>query len=158
MISRLDPCCHATRFTSAVVEVPVFFDTNILIYALSTTPAESRKRRSAEALLDRADGVLSVQVLQEFYVQITRPTRPKPMSHDLAVRFIEGWRRHQVVSNTIETLSDALSIKGRYGFSYWDSAVVAAARTAGCSELYTEDLSHDQMVEGVRVINPFKLS
>lgn len=136
--------------------VPVFFDTNVLIYSVSTSLAEVGKRQASEALLDRSDGVLSIQVLQEFYVQITRPSRPKPMPHDIAVDFIRSWRRHQVVDNTSETLLAALSIKERCGFSYWDSAVIAAARAAGCSELFTEDLSHDQVVDGVRIVNPFR--
>lgn len=155
-ISRSGRYCPATNSTIANFDVPAFFDTNVLIYSVSTSPAEAGKRQASEALLDRRDGALSIQVLQEFYVQITRPSRPKPMPHDIAVDFIRSWRRHRVVDNTIETLLAALSIKERYGFSYWDSAIIAAARTAGCSELYTEDLSHGQVVEGVRIINPFR--
>lgn len=138
--------------------MPVFFDTNVLIYSVSSAPAEAGKRERAEALLDRGDGVLSVQVLQEFYVQITRASRPRPMPHDIALDFIQAWRRHRVVDNTIDTLLAALAIHDRYDFSYWDSAVVAAARAAGCSELYTDDLSHGQVVDGVRIINPFNAS
>jgi predicted nucleic acid-binding protein len=136
--------------------VPVFFDTNVLIYSVSNSPAEAHKRQRSESLLDRSDGALSIQVLQEFYVQITRPSRSLPMPHDIAVDFIRSWRRHRVVDNTVETLLAALAIKERYGFSYWDSAVIAAARAAGCSELFTEDLSHGQFVEGVLITNPFR--
>ncbi|MGR4865335.1 PIN domain-containing protein [Caulobacter sp. LARHSG274] len=136
--------------------MPVFLDTNVLIYSISVSPAEAVKRERALVLLDRDDGVVSVQVLQEFYVQATRPSGPKPLPHALAVAMVEAWQRHMVVDNTVATLRAAFEIKERYGFSYWDSAVVAAARAAGCTELYTEDLSHGQVVEGVRVINPFK--
>jgi predicted nucleic acid-binding protein len=136
--------------------VPVFFDTNVLIYSISVSPAEAEKRERALVLLDRDDGVVSVQVLQEFYVQATRPSGPKPLPHALAVTMVEAWQRHLVVDNTVATLRAAFEIKERYGFSYWDSAVVAAARAAGCTELYTEDLSHGQVVEGLRVINPFQ--
>jgi len=136
--------------------VPVFFDTNVLMYSISVSPAEAVKRERALVLLDRDDGVMSVQVLQEFYVQATRTSRSKPLSHALAADMIEAWQRHLVVDNTVATLRAAFDIKERYGFSYWDSAVVAAARAAGCTELYTEDLSHSQVVEGVRIVNPFQ--
>ena len=135
--------------------MPVFFDTNILLYAAGNVVAETEKRDVALALLTRRDGVLSVQVLQEFFVQATRPSRPDRLTDDQAARFVESWTRFTIQDNTLTTLRSALGIRARYGFSYWDSAVVAAARTAGCSELYTEDLSHDQVVEGVRIVNPF---
>lgn len=135
--------------------MPVFFDTNLLVYSISVAPEEADKRSRALVLLDRDDGVVSVQVLQEFYVQATRPSAPKPLTHALAVAMIEAWQRHLVVENTVAGLLAALEIKARHGFSYWDSAVIAAARSAGCSELFTEDLSNGQVVEGVRIINPF---
>jgi predicted nucleic acid-binding protein len=53
-------------------------------------------------------------------------------------------------------LQGALEIKRAYGFSYWDSAIISAAREAGCSELFSEDLSHGQIVEGVRIVDPFR--
>lgn len=135
--------------------MPVFLDTNILLYSVGTFPEEQFKRERAWALLDRVDVVLSVQVLQEFYVQATRSSRTDRLDHERAADFITAWRRFSIQANTVETLLDALAIKERYGFSYWDSAVVAAARIAGCSELYTEDLSHGQIIDGVRIINPF---
>lgn len=133
----------------------VFLDTNILLYSVGTVPEEQLKREQAWMLLDRADVVLSVQVLQEFYVQATRASRADRLSHERAVDFIAAWRRFPIQANTTETVLAALTIKERYGFSYWDSAVVAAAQAAACSKLYTEDLSHDQIVDGVRIINPF---
>ena len=72
-----------------------------------------------------------------------------------AAEFVQTWTRFKVQDNTLAVLLSALKIKARYGFSYWDSAVVAAARAAGCTELFTEDLSHGQVVDGVRIINPF---
>lgn len=133
-----------------------FFDTNVLIYSISAAPEEAAKRDAARTLLDRVDGALSVQVLQEFYAQATRPSRPGRLGHDEAAGLIQAWTRFKVQDNTLDVLRAALEITATYRFSYWDSAVLAAARAAGCSELYTEDLSDGQIVEGVRVINPFK--
>ncbi|PVM92519.1 twitching motility protein PilT [Caulobacter radicis] len=133
----------------------VFFDTNVLIYSISEAPEETAKREAARILLDRIDGVLSVQVLQEFYVQATRSSRPGRLDPEDAAEFVRTWTRFKVQDNTLAVLLSALEIKARYGFSYWDSAVIAAARAAGCTELFTEDLSHGQIVEGVRIINPF---
>jgi len=136
--------------------VTVFFDTNVLIYSISPAPEEEAKRDVARTLLDRSDGVLSVQVLQEFYAQATRPSRPGRLGHEEAAGFVRAWTRFTVQDNTLSVLQAALEIVATYRFSYWDSAVIAAARTAGCAELFTEDLSHGQVVEGVRIVNPFR--
>lgn len=92
-----------------------FLDTNILLYSISRHPAESAKREQAIALLDRDDGALSVQVLQEFYVQATRPTRPAPLPHEVAVRLIDTWRRFPIQEITLDILETALEIKARHG-------------------------------------------
>ncbi len=131
-----------------------FFDTNILIYSISTNPADVAKRE--RAMLRREDGALSVQVLQEFYVQATRVTRPQPLPHAEAVDLITGWSRFRVQEINLSILIAALEIKAAHGFSYWDSAIIAAARALGCRELYTEDMSHGREVEGILIINPFR--
>jgi predicted nucleic acid-binding protein len=135
---------------------PPFFDTNILLYSISTNPADFAKRELATALLRREEGALSVQVLQEFYVQATRVTRPQPLPHDAAVDLITAWSRFQVQEITLAILDAALEIKAAHRFSYWDSAIIAAARALGCQELFTEDMSHGRQVEGVLIINPFR--
>jgi len=136
--------------------VPHFLDTNVLLYSISDDPAEKKKRRGAIALLDRHDGAISIQALQEFYVQATHPRRADRISHELAVSMIEGWSRFQIQDMTMAILGDALAIKAAHGFSYWDSAVIAAAKALGCDTLYTEDMSHGRTVEGVAIINPFR--
>jgi len=136
--------------------VPVFFDTNVLIYSISRDPAEATKRERALALLERDDGALSIQVLQEFYVQATRPTRPHRVPHEIAVDLLTGWSRFRVQDMTLAILNAALEIGAAHRFSYWDSAIIAAARALGCRELYTEDMSHGREVEGVLIINPFR--
>jgi predicted nucleic acid-binding protein len=124
--------------------MPCFIDTNILLYAKSTLPLENQKRLIAEAILRRDDCVLSVQVLQEFYVQVVRPNRPHSMSREDAVALINIWRRFNIQPQTFELLLLAFQICGRPHFSYWDSAIIAAAMMTNCDILCTEDLQHGQ--------------
>lgn len=132
-----------------------FLDTNILLYSISSAAAEARKRDIARELLAHDDWGLSVQVLQEFYVQATRASRPDALPHDLAADFVRVWLRFQVQDVTAGILVRALEIKAAHGFSYWDSAVVAAALALGAPKLYSEDLSHGRVVEGMEIVNPF---
>jgi predicted nucleic acid-binding protein len=133
-----------------------FLDTNVLLYSISRANDEARKRERAIALLDQEDCGLSVQVLQEFYVQATRATRADALPHDLAAGLIRAWLRYPVQDNTVAVMNGALEIRAGHGFSYWDSAIIAAARALGCRELYTEDMGHGREVEGVAIINPFR--
>lgn len=134
---------------------PRFLDTNILLYSISRDPTEAAKRDRAVALLDADDNALSVQVLQEFYVQATRPTRPDAVPHDIAAGLIRTWLRFRVQEITVPIMTGALEIKAAYGLSYRDAAIVAAARALGCRELYSEDMAHGREVEGTTIINPF---
>jgi predicted nucleic acid-binding protein len=132
---------------------PHFLDTNILLYSISRDPAEAAKRERAIALLECDSGALSVQVLQEFYVQATRPD---PLPHEIAAGLIAAWTRFRVQDITQSILTGALEIKPARGFSYWDSAIIAAARALGWLVLYSEDMSHGHEVEGVTITNPFR--
>ena len=134
-----------------------FIDTNILLYSISRAPAETRKRRIAEAILDHDDLALSVQVLQEFYVQATRTSRADPLPHDLAVTLIRSWLRFPVHEITLPILASALDIHARHGLSYWDAAIVAAASSLGCRELLSEDMAHGETIAGVVIVNPFRM-
>ena len=133
-----------------------FIDTNILLYSISSDPAELRKRDTGVALLEDDDLVLSVQVLQEFYVQATRPTRTDAVDHEIAVGLIRTWLRFKIQEMTLAVMLGALDIKAAHALSYWDAAIVAAARAQGCRELLSEDLAHGREIEGVRVHNPFR--
>jgi predicted nucleic acid-binding protein len=133
-----------------------FLDTNVLLYSISTASDEARKKQIAVELLERDGGALSVQVLQEFYVQATRTTREHPLPHDLAAGLIDAWMRFAVQDNSVSVMKHALSIKAAHGLSYWDSAIVAAACAQGCREIWTEDLAHGRQLEGVLVVNPFR--
>jgi predicted nucleic acid-binding protein len=133
-----------------------FLDTNILLYSISDAPAESPKRAIARELLERDDCALSVQVLQEFYVQATRATRAHPVSHQIALGLIETWMRFPIQETTLAVMSGALEIVSVHRLSYWDSAVVAAARALGCRTLYSEDMTDGRELEGLTILNPFR--
>jgi predicted nucleic acid-binding protein len=133
-----------------------FVDTNILLYFVSGAPIDAAKRATAAALLDREDLCLSVQVLQEFYVQATRATRVDPLEHGEALDLIASWKRYPIQDITLDLLERALAAKAHWGISYWDAAVIEAARLMGCAELLSEDLADGQDYGGIRVVNPFR--
>ncbi len=132
-----------------------FVDTNVLLYSISTEPAESGWADVASGLLDSADLALSVQVLQEFYVQATHPKRSDALSHQDAAALVATWLRYPVQETTVQLMRAAATCAERWRISYWDAAVVEAARTLGCSQLLTEDLNDGQDFAGVVVVNPF---
>ena len=132
-----------------------FVDTNILLYAVSSAKADRAKAERAATLLDEPDLALSVQVLQEFYVQATRTGATAALSHESAVAFIATLLRFPVAELTVPLLRAALAARARWRLSYWDAAIVEAARIAGCETICTEDLPHGQDFDGVRVVNPF---
>lgn len=132
-----------------------FADTNILLYAISRDPAEQDKAKRANDILAERDVALSVQVLQEFYVQATRASRPDPITHEQAVRLIESFRRFPVQDVTSGILMAALDARERFQLSYWDAAIIESSRAMGCTVLLSEDLNDGQDYAGVRVTNPF---
>ncbi len=132
-----------------------FVDTNVLLYAISSRRDEAHKAQRAVALLNEADLGLSAQVLQEFYVQATRANAGSPLAHDTAVAFIDSLLRFPVQETSMALAQSAFAARARWGLSYWDAAIVEAARALGCKELCTEDLQHGQDFDGVRVVNPF---
>jgi len=135
-----------------------FVDTNVLLYAISKASDEAAKAEIAIDLLELDDLALSVQVLQEFYVQATRRGKSDALSHDQAASLIESFLRYRVQSNTVSIMRAALATRERFQISYWDASVIEAARTLGCDEVLSEDLNDGQSYEGVVVVNPFRAS
>lgn len=133
-----------------------FVDTNVFLYAVSTSSDERAKRERALGILDDDDLALSVQVLQEFYVQATRPSKTGRLTHQQAAALIESWLRFRVQDMTVPIALNALATKDRWDISYWDAAIVEAARAAGCRTLLSEDLQLGMDFAGVRVENPFR--
>jgi predicted nucleic acid-binding protein len=131
-------------------------DTNVLLYAVSRAADEQGKAEIARGLLDQEDIALSVQVLQEFYVQATRATRRDRLSHEQASLLVEAWLRFPVQDLTLAVMQAGLATAARFQISYWDAAIVEAARAAGCRVVLSEDLGDGQDFAGVRVENPFR--
>ena len=133
-----------------------FVDTDVLLYAISRDPAEQDKAKCARDILDDRDLALSAQVLQEFYVQATRASRPDPITHQQAVRLIESFRRFPVQDITSAIVMAALGARQRFQLSYWDAAIIEASRAMGCTHVLSEDLSDSQDYAGIRIVNPFR--
>ena len=131
-----------------------FLDTNILLYAISRAPDEAVKHDRALALLEADDWVLSVQVLQEFYVTVTRKFK-KPLAPEAAIALMEGYRVFPTVPTDYPLIVSAVELSLRHGISYWDGAIIAAAEVLEAETLYTEDLNDGQLYGKVRAVNPF---
>jgi predicted nucleic acid-binding protein len=132
-----------------------FVDTNILLYAASTAKDEREKKERALAILENEDLCLSVQVLQEFYVQSTRASRRDRLEHEQALALVEAWLRFPALEISVSLLRDAIASAKRWRISYWDAAIVEAAREAACAVLLSEDLQDGMDFDGVTVVNPF---
>jgi predicted nucleic acid-binding protein len=137
-------------------ERPIFVDTNVLVYLRDSRRPE-RQRRAAEwagHLWESRLGRLSVQVLHEYYVTVTAKLQPGLPAEEARedVLALQAW---SPLPLTTRLTQDAWDEQARWGFSFWDSLIVAAARAQGCSLLLTEDLSHGQDLDGVRVVSPF---
>lgn len=133
-----------------------FVDTNVLLYAISREPEEHAKAVRANEILDRRNVALSVQVLQEFYVEATRPTRPVPLDHTRAVGLIQTFLGFPVQELTTSLVLSALTTANHFTISYRDAAILEAARILGCEVVLSEDLSDSQDYAGMRVENPFR--
>jgi len=131
-----------------------FVDTNILLSAAGNAPSERDKAAKARDILTREDVILSVQVLQEFYWVATRPNK-LALTHEEALAFINVWKMFPIQAISIGIVEDALFLSQEHRISYWDAAIIAAARHLNCKTLYTEDLSHGGIYSGVKVVNPF---
>lgn len=132
-----------------------FVDTNILVYAhdRSTGVKHSRARELVEALWDSGNGVLSTQVLQELCVNLRRKSG-SPLSFDKIRLLIRDYGAWEVVTNTSESILEALETEIRYKISFWDALIIQAARQAGASVLYSEDLAKGRRYGTIRVVNP----
>jgi predicted nucleic acid-binding protein len=135
---------------------PVFVDSNVLIYCHDSGAPEKQARASAwmQYLWRSRRGRLSLQVLQEFYVNATQKLKPG-LNRALARKEIQDLTAWRPVLNNSFVLWAAWDLQDRFGLSLWDSLIVAAAQASGCRILLTEDLQHGQDLEGLRVTNPF---
>ena len=136
------------------MSVECFLDTNILVYAVSSLQEDAAKKANALDLIQTTDFGISSQVLQEFYVTVTRKIQ-KPLAPEAAVALLQEYRLFPTAYTDYPLILSAIEHSLRYGVSYWDGAIVAAAEALEASVLYTEDLSHGQHYGAIQVINPF---
>lgn len=135
-----------------------FLDTNIFAYASHPAPTPKTKvsLELIEAGLDSGNGIVSYQVVQEFF-SIAFRKFPKPMSASEAEEYLNTVFRPLLAIHTSPALYvSALQIYRQLHLSWYDSLIVAAAQQAQCSVLYTEDMQHGQRVGNLRVDNPFR--
>ena len=131
-----------------------FIDTNVLLYAGSGASEDQAKKAIARQVLAQPDIGFSAQVMQEFYYAAVRKERLK-ITHDEAVLILEALSPFPVLPIDREMVLEAVELTVRHNISYWDAAIIAAARRLGCATLYSEDPSHGQDYGGVKVVNPF---
>lgn len=134
----------------------IFLDTNIIIYAYDVS-AEPKHKIAKDLMIDLWEsglGVISTQVLQEFYVNVTQKIQA-PLEMNLAKSIIEDLLTWDVVINDGESLLGAVDIQIKYKTNFWDSLIIQAASQGGAKFLYTEDFQDGQNIEDVRIKNPF---
>lgn len=136
--------------------MPTFVDTNVLVCARDASEPERQPLARAwlEHLWRTRDGRLSIQVLQEYYVTVTRKLRPglPPAEARADVEDLMAWRPIAVNADLVRS---AWELEDRFRLSFWDALIVAGARAAGCRLLLSEDLTHGASYDGVEVVDPF---
>ena len=134
----------------------VFVDSHVILRSEdgSDPVKQARAIEWLQALWVRRCGRVSTQVLNEFYVNATRKLKPGMPAGDARaeVRRYQRWQPWVLDHATVET---AWAVESRFGFGYWDSLIVAAAKAQGCRYLLSEELQHEQTVDSVQIINPF---
>ena len=131
-----------------------FLDTNILVYAEDRADPV-KQRKVVELILEhkrQRTGVVSLQVLQEFFVTVTRKLK---LDVGVARYKVEFHSRFQVAEPTVSDILAAIDLNRLHGFSFWDALVLRMAKQTGCRVLLSEDMQHGQEVDGVRIVNPF---
>ena len=132
-----------------------FLDSNILVYFVDEH--DSKKQKIAEKLIKNSvemkTGVLSTQSLQEFYSVVTRKSL---CSKEQAKTIVEKFKNTLPITQiSVSHILKAIDISIQTQFSFWDSLIVSAAHSSGCVIVYSEDMNHNQLVNGVKIINPF---
>src|SRR5687768_6881125 len=115
----------------------LFLDTNVLLYAVSTNPAEADKTRIARSLVQTADWAWSAQVAAEFIRAGTSPRQPKPMTRAEARRWIETWIAFPMVAVDGALVLEAVALGERFQTSHFDAQILAAAKRIGCATVYS---------------------
>jgi len=133
---------------------PVFFDSNVFLYAYSSDPADRKKSVRARELLSGFLPCLSSQVLQEFIAASLRKTQLGITEEKIDI-FLELTRDFPFQPLTRDLICQATRLRRRFSFSHWDSTIIAAAHTSGCGKLYSEDLQDGFTLDQLTIFNPF---
>jgi predicted nucleic acid-binding protein len=132
-----------------------FFDTNVLVYS-DDKAAPAKRQRALELIAEHrraATGVVSLQVLQEYFVTVTRKLH---VDARIARRKVELLAEFDVAAPEVADILAAIDLHRLHGFSFWDALVLRSAKQAGCSVLFSEDLQDARELDGVLVVNPFR--
>ena len=131
-----------------------FFDTNILIYA-DDKAVPAKQRRAVELVAEHRrarTGVVSLQVLQEYFVTVTKKLQ---VDAAIARRKVELLSEFDVAAPEVADILAAIDLHRLHGFSFWDALILRAAKQSGCSVLFSEDMQGSREIDGVRIVNPF---
>ncbi|MEB3213680.1 MAG: PIN domain-containing protein [Leptolyngbyaceae bacterium] len=131
----------------------ILLDTNLWVYLYSKDPTEKYERVNTLFLSHIESLTVSTQVLGELYnVLLKEKFRTQLQAQEIISQLVDGF---DISETTSRQVVDAIKINVRYGYSYWDSLMVATALIDNCSILYSEDMQHNQLIEGkLRIINP----
>ena len=131
-----------------------FFDTNVLVYA-DDKAAPAKQRRALDLIAEHRrarTGVVSLQVLQEYFVTVTRKLHLDPR---IARRKVELIAEFDIASQEVADILAAIDLHRLHGVSFWDALVLRAAKQAGCRILLSEDMQGNREIDGVQIVNPF---
>jgi len=149
MAILMDGNGNARKFTMS----KIFIDTNILIY--SSDQADKLKQTKAREvlrdILKNHIGVISTQVIQEFYVVATNKLKIDPL---LVKNIIHAFENYEIILISPSIIKDSIDCSILNQISFWDSLIISAAESANCEKVYTEDLNHEQIINGVTIENP----
>lgn len=139
---------------SADKRARTFLDTNILVYS-DDGAARLKQRKALDLIkshLEQRSGVISLQILQEYFVTATRKLKLDP---GVARNKVEIFSKFIVAEPTVNDILAAIDMHRLHGFSYWDSLVLRMAKQTGCRVLLSEDMQHGQEFDGLKIVNPF---
>jgi predicted nucleic acid-binding protein len=133
-----------------------FVDANVLVYAFDSSagPKQQAAQQLLEKLWETSTGCISIQVLQEFFVTVTRRVA-KPLPVEDATARVREFATWKVFAPTTDDVLAAIGLHTQARIGFWDAMIVLAAAESGCDVLWTEDLSDGQLLHGVRIRNPF---
>lgn len=149
-VKAMDKVGQEMKYTSG----KIFIDTNILIYSIDKNDYQKLEtsRLVISELTQHQAAVISTQVINEFYVVATK----KLKSDALAVkRLISSFNQFEIVNPDIEIIKDAIDISILNKISYWDALILSSALSAKCNSVYSEDMNDGQLINGIKIINPF---